>query len=83
MAACSEEAAPKKENNHVEEKQSVEASLKLDATDITVSEWEYDSSHLESVQGKITVDGKPVENAEVQISDKRTMNTDQNGGLKY
>ena len=82
MSACSEEAAPKKENNHVEEKQSVEASLKLEATDITVSEWKYDSSHLESVKGKITVDGKPVENAEVQISDKRTMNTDQNGEFK-
>lgn len=49
----------------------------------TVSRWEMDNSHIQKVEGKLLIGEKAVQHAEIQIADKRTLQTDENGEFSF
>ncbi|MFC4411708.1 carboxypeptidase-like regulatory domain-containing protein [Chungangia koreensis] len=60
-----------------------EPSLELSNDALTIANWEMDHSHYEEVKGKLLVGENPVVGANVQISNKRTIETDENGEFHF
>ena len=75
MTACSDEVK--------ETKVSEEATLQLEKTDLTVTSWKIDNSHMETITGKVLLGDSPVENAIVQITNKRNVHTDNKGEFTF
>lgn len=71
IAACSEQ--PKDTST------TGEPTIQLDKTELTLTNWKVDNTHMEKVSGKVLVGDNPVENAVVQITNKRTVETDEKG----
>jgi hypothetical protein len=58
-------------------------SLEVNKTNFTIMNWKIDNSHVEAVTGKMTVNKIPVAGAKIQISNKRTIETDKNGEFSF
>lgn len=54
-------------------------SFTLDQTKFTVTSWKLDNSHLETVTGRLLVDEEPVKDAIIQVTNKRTLKTNERG----
>ena len=81
VVACSNQST--KTNLVSEVIDSQDVSLTVNQTNMTVTSWKIDNSHVRTVKGRVLVGGKPVEGAVVQITDKRTTITDQKGEFHF
>ncbi len=75
LFACSKENPTKKE--------PVKVSFQLEKHDFTYTSWKMDGSHTEHVKGKLLAGNQPIEDAVVQITDKRTIETNKNGEITF
>lgn len=64
-------------------KEDGEATLQLSDKQLTVLSWNTDHSHYKEVSGKLFVGEIPVVGAVVQVSNKRTIDTDKNGEFTF
>lgn len=55
------------------------AVMSLDQTQFSIVSWDLMNSHVIPLSGKIMLNEKPVEGVHVQIDNKRTMTTNENG----
>ncbi|WP_226036645.1 hypothetical protein [Aquibacillus saliphilus] len=85
LVACTEkekeaELTPEKEmETELTLEKEIEAELSLEKDTFQVVEWKPDNSNHEENVGKLTANGQAVVGAVVQISDKRTTETDEKG----
>ncbi|QGQ45967.1 carboxypeptidase-like regulatory domain-containing protein [Metabacillus sediminilitoris] len=78
MASCSE----KSKNKPIKENKTIDATLELNRNEFSITAWELDNSHMETVKGKILVGDEPVENVLVKVSEKRNVHTNKNGEFR-
>ncbi|WP_256760765.1 hypothetical protein [Cohnella sp. WQ 127256] len=57
-------------------------AIEMDQSSLSVVTWKMDNSHVVPVKGKVLFDGKPVVGAEVGITGKRILTTDENGAFE-
>ncbi|WEK55120.1 MAG: hypothetical protein P0Y55_03300 [Candidatus Cohnella colombiensis] len=60
-----------------------DAVIELEQTQMTVTRWKMDNSHVESLVGKVLVNGKPVTDVVVNVAGKRKITTDENGVFRF
>ncbi|QGS69293.1 hypothetical protein CV093_16170 [Oceanobacillus sp. 143] len=82
------ESGQKQGQKDMEEEQREKAvvqdvSLSLDKQNLSVTPWRLDNSQLEEVIGILTVDGKPVNDAAIQVDAKRIIKTDETGSFSF
>ncbi|MEH7383762.1 Ig-like domain-containing protein [Bacillus sp. JJ1533] len=61
------------------EAQIAKISLELEQNKFPYESWKMDNSHQKLTKGQLLVDDKPVEDAVIQVSNKRKTTTDTNG----
>ena len=59
--------------------EKTDSNFHLEKKTLTVVPWKYDGTQSETVKAKLTLNGKPVEGAEVETALKATKKTDKNG----
>ena len=74
-----EQKPTEKTETETETKAENKASLTFDQTKFEAENWKMDSSHQKTITGTLMYDGKPVEGAQVAISEKRKPVTDKEG----
>lgn len=74
-----EQTPTEKTETQTETKAENKASLTFDQTKFEAENWKMDNSHQKIIIGTLTYDGKPVEGAQVAISEKRKPVTDKDG----
>jgi hypothetical protein len=78
LTACTEKST-ETSGKPIETENKTEAALKLAENNFAASGWKADNSHHKTVIGTLTVNGKAVVKAMLQISDKRKMETNEKG----
>ncbi|WP_276354237.1 carboxypeptidase-like regulatory domain-containing protein [Cohnella caldifontis] len=87
LAGCTDNAEPEtgpaSETAASAAPTAAKVSLSLDQATLSVQTWKMDNSHMMSVKGKVQADGQPVSGVEVNLADKRSVTTGEDGAFEF